>query len=218
MKTKILSVLIVVLITAFTAQAQDSGMRVGILGGVNLQNLTGEDGGGDKLENKLSPGFHAGVNLMIPIAPDFNFQPGLLFSTKGAKAEEGAIDATVKLSYIELPLNLLYRAQLGEGFVMIGFGPYLGYGIGGKVKYEGVEIDVKFKNEVTASDPDNVAYFKGFDAGANIFVGYEMSSGLFLQLNSQLGLLNISPDYAGETGDNGTIKNTGFGISLGYRF
>ena len=218
MKTKILSVLIVAIITAFTAQAQDSGMRVGILGGVNLQNLTGEDYDGEKLDMKLSPGFHVGVNLMIPIAPDFNFQPGLLFSGKGAKSEEGSTDATIKLSYIELPLNLLYRAQLGEGYVMIGFGPYLGYGIGGKIKSEGVEIDVKFKNEVGSGDPDNVAYFKGFDAGANIFVGYEMSSGLFLQLNSQLGLLNISPDYVGETGDSGTIKNTGFGLSVGYRF
>jgi hypothetical protein len=218
MRTKILSVLIAVIITAFSAQAQDSGIRVGILGGVNLQNLTGEDGNGDKLENKLTPGFHAGVNLMIPIAPDFNFQPGLLFSGKGAKADEGTMDATIKLSYIELPLNLLYRAQLGEGFVMIGFGPYVGYGIGGKVKFEGAEIDVKFKNEVSSSDPDNVAYFKGFDAGANIFVGYEMSSGLFLQLNSQLGLLNINSDYAGETGDSGTTKNTGFGLSVGYRF
>jgi len=210
MKTKLFSVFAGLIIAGFSVQAQDSGASFGILGGVNLYNLTGEDDNGDKLENKLSPGFHLGVNVMIPVATDFYFHPGLLFSGKGAKNTEGSTDATLKLSYLELPLNFLYRGQLGEGYVLVGFGPYLGYGIGGKVKGDGAEIDVKFKEPEAGT---MAVFLKPLDAGANIFVGFELSNNLFFQLNSQLGLLNISQED-----DDSVLKNTGFGLSVGYRF
>jgi len=45
-----------------------------------------------------------------------------------------------------------------------------------------------------------------------------MAGGLFLQLNAQLGMLNIRPDNYLLTDDNSTLKNTGYGLSLGYRF
>jgi hypothetical protein len=105
----------------------------GILGGVNFQNLNGKDFSGDKLENDLITGFHAGINIQIPVAPEIYFQPGLLFSTKGAKNTEGSMTHTYKLSYVELPLNVVYKAPLGSGYFMLGFGPYVGYAIGGKV-------------------------------------------------------------------------------------
>jgi hypothetical protein len=63
-------------------------------------------------------------------------------------------------------------------------------------------------------------YLRPFDAGANIFAGYELPVGLFFQLNAQLGLLNINPDYEGEgtSEDKSSLKNTGFSLSAGYRF
>jgi len=152
-------------------------------------------------------GFHAGVNLQLPVAPEFYFQPGLLFSTKGAKIST----TSYKLSYIELPLNFVYKALVGNGYFMLGFGPYVAYGIGGK--------DIEFKKTVETGDSDAIKYFKPFDAGANLFFGYELPAGLFLQLNTQLGLLDINPEDNRIAGDNeSTLKNTGYGISLGYRF
>jgi len=59
--------------------------RLGIQGGINFQNINGKDGSGEKLTNSLITGFHAGVNINIPVATDFYFQPGLLFSVKGSK-------------------------------------------------------------------------------------------------------------------------------------
>jgi hypothetical protein len=51
--------------------------------------------------------------------------------------------------------------------------------------------------------------------------GFEMAGGLFLQLNAQLGMLKINPEdnrliqiYS----DQLSVKNTGFGLSMGYRF
>ncbi|MBK6967525.1 MAG: PorT family protein [Bacteroidales bacterium] len=229
MKTKIISFLAIVLLSGTMAFGQGTGttgMRFGILGGVNMQNLNGTDSNGDKLENNLLIGFHAGVNVLIPIAPEFYFQPGLLFSTKGAKNEDVVLGTTLttttNLSYIELPLNFVYRGALGNGFVLVGFGPYAGYAIGGKVKIEGgsvaVENDIEFKNVVETSDDLLVPYYKAFDAGANVFAGYEMAAGLFFQLNAQLGLIKINPEDKRIIDDQTSVKNTGFGLSLGYRF
>jgi hypothetical protein len=190
MKIKLLLLSAILLLAVSAVQAQGG---FGILGGVNFQNLNGKDSNGDKLTNEIKPGIHAGFNYQMPIAPEFYFQPGLLFSTKGAKTTAG----TIKLSYIELPLNLVYKGLLGRGYVMVGFGPYLGYKIGSK--------------EVT-----QYGELKSFDAGGNIFAGYEMAGGLFFQLNTEFGMININPEAV--IGDKTAVKNTGFGLSLGYRF
>ena len=221
MKTKIFNLVLVLMLSASFAAAQDPSGGIAVLGGVNLQNLNGKDSEGDKLTNDMIVGFHAGVNVQIPIAPGFFFQPGLMFSTKGAKNTGGLLESTYKLSYIELPLNLVYKGMLGNGFIMIGFGPYVAYGIGGKAVFEGgavsLESDIEFQNVVELTDPITAVYFKAFDAGGNIFVGYEMASGIFFQLNTQLGMLKINPEDKRIIGDESIVKNTGFGLSLGYR-
>ncbi len=60
-------------------------------------------------------------------------------------------------------------------------------------------------------------YFRGFDAGADIFAGYEFDMGLYVQLNAQLGLLNMITDVSDWEGES-NLKNTGFGLSVGYNF
>ena len=65
-------------------QAQDdTRITFGVRAGVNFQNFNGKDENGDKLKNDLIVGFNAGVNVEIPVAPDFVLQPGLLFTVKG---------------------------------------------------------------------------------------------------------------------------------------
>lgn len=219
MKTKLISIAFTLLLFATVANAQIS---VGILGGVNLQNLNGKNYSGDALENTMIPGFHAGLNVEIPVAPEFYFQPGLLFSTKGAKNVGSLLTTTTNLSYVELPLNFLYKGALGNGFVLLGVGPYVAYAIKGKVTTEGgsvsLENAVKFQNVVEVGDSPLIPYYRALDAGGNIFFGYEMSSGIFAQVNAQLGMLNINPEYKILTNDKSAVKNTGFGLSLGYRF
>lgn len=107
-------------------------------------------------------------------------------------------------------MNLVYKPTLGNGNLIVNFGPYLGYGIGGKIKREGagteVNTDVKW-----GSDKDD---FKPFDMGANIGFGYMLGGGLSVKFNAQLGLINIKP----EGDSDNLIKNNGFGLSVGYRF
>ncbi|HCM60889.1 MAG TPA: PorT family protein [Bacteroidales bacterium] len=230
MKTRILSVIAILILTAAALQAQ---VEFGVVAGPNFQNMVGKDAGGDKITNGLIVGFHAGVSANIPIAPDFYFQTGLLFSQKGSKNNMGLIpvkasnddyNTTTRISYIDLPLHLLFRPALGNGHMIVGFGPYVAFGIGGKqmVDYGSLptmEQKVKFESEITSEerwDLENT-YFKRFDAGADIFFGYEMSMGLWFRLNAQLGLLNMIPDVADYDGE-ANLKNTGFGLSVGYNF
>jgi hypothetical protein len=226
MKTRFFSLLIMLLLTGSLAMAQGtSKMPFGILAGVNFQNLNGKDASGNKLENEMLLGYHAGVNIQIPIVPQFFFQPGLLYSSKGAKNTYTVTGTEftnkTKLSYIELPLNLVYKALLGKGFFMLGFGPYVGYAFGGKVVTSGgssdVEQKIEFTNVVETTDDPTKPYCKAFDVGGNIFAGYEMANGIFFQFNTQLGMVNIKPEYKILPDDKSLIKNTGFGLSLGYR-
>lgn len=200
----------------------DSKIRFAILGGVNFQNLSGKDFTGNDLDTKGTLGFHAGVNAQIRVADEFYFQPGLLYSTKGAKVNEGINTSTFNISYVELPLNLVYKSNLGSGYIMLGFGPYVAYGINGNSSFTDgtleVDSDIEFTNVIEITDPITTTYFKPLDMGANIFFGYEMPAGIFIQLNTQLGLINIYPEDNRLTGNQTSIKNVEFGLSAGYRF
>ena len=205
--------------TAFVTNARAQGSTTfGLRAGVNFQNLTGEVGGND-LDYKLKTGFHIGVNAEVPIAPEFYLQPGVLFSTKGAKSDEGNVDSKVNISYVEIPINFLFKPTLGSGKMLLGFGPYVGIAVGGKIKNDDDDEDIKFKNDISASEfATNDPYMKRLDFGGNLLAGYEFSSKFSVQLNAQLGMANLFPKVSGEKLDNTKMKNTGFGVSVGYRF
>jgi hypothetical protein len=186
----------------------------GIRAGVNFQNINGKDASGNNLENDLTTGFHAGINAEIPVGSGFYVQPGALYSMKGAEYDGGT---KVKLSYIEVPVNFLYKPILGSGNMLLGFGPYVGFGINGKIESpNGTETDLDFGSDYNAADP--ATYFKSFDAGGNLLAGYEFANKLSFQLNAQLGLIKINKENETVTNDKTSWKNTGFGLSLGYRF
>jgi len=203
-KIAIASLLTVLLISQARAQ---SGVTFGVRAGINFQNLTGKDEQGDKYSNKLKTGFNIGGNAEIPVAPDFFLQPGLLFSTKGAKFKNS--DVKTNLSYIEIPVNFIYKPVLGDGKLLLGMGPYAAFAGGGKYKSGSVTTDIKFGS---STDDD----MKRFDAGGNFLVGYELSNHLSAQLNAGLGLVNIGNRAPGDS--KSSLKNTGFGLSVGYRF
>lgn len=185
----------------------------GIRAGVNFQNINGKDAAGNDLKNDLLTGINAGINAEIPLSSGFYLQPGALYSTKGAKWANGS---KVKLSYIEVPVNFVYKPILGAGNMLLGFGPYVGFGVAGKVQpANGNSTDVKFTKEYDATS--GAPQFKRFDAGGNLLAGYEFANNVSFQVNAQLGLADINPKTTAAN-DKTKLNNTGFGFSLGYRF
>ncbi len=220
MKKKIITTFCAVALFAIAANSQVSLV---LRGGLNYMNIVGDDAAGDKLNSVVVPRFNFGALVNIPVAVDFAVQSGLVFETKGAKIttlNQGVTRVqNTHLSYLQIPVNLLYNPVLGKGRLLLGFGPYLAYGVGGKNQVEGNTSDEKvvWKNKVSVSDPTNTVYFKPFEMGANFLFGYEFSNKIQIQFNAQLGLTEINPVDDRVAIDKSSIKNSGFGISLGYR-
>jgi hypothetical protein len=218
MKTKIVLASIIATAISIAATAQQK-TTFGIRAGVNFQNINGKDPDGDDLDLKLKPGFNIGVNAEIPVATDFYVQPGVLFSTKGAKDKDDD-DIKINLSYIEVPINFVYKPTLGTGKLILGIGPYVAFAVGGKVSdANGNDKDIEFENEISLTQyGTGTPYARRLDVGGNLLAGYEFSNKFPFQLNAQLGMVKINPKITGISGDDSKWKNTGFGVSLGYRF
>lgn len=198
----------------------------GIYGGLNFQNVNGTNPKGDALSNSLVTRFSFGINEKIYVAPEFYVQIGLQYITKGTTGNVDYKDLLItrsvtrelNLKYIEMPINLLYKPLVGKGKLILGFGPYIGYCIGGTAVFSGnsapEDTDLKIQEDVPSNENNNLIYFKTMDIGANFLVGYQLANGINLTLNSQLGLVNINSNSSSSLAN----KNTGFGLILGYRF
>lgn len=198
--------IVLLTVASFLAFGITAGAQgLGVNAGVNFFNQTMKSNGNKVDDLKMLTGFHIGVDYEIGVAPDFYFAPGLQFSTKGTNVD--FVDTKAVLNYFEVPLNLVYKPLLGDGNLIVNFGPYLGYAISGKYKNDIADTDIEFGSD----DTDN---YKPFDMGANIGFGYQLGMGLSFKLNAQLGLINILP----EGDSDNLIKNNGFAFSVGYRF
>jgi hypothetical protein len=146
----------------------------------------------------------------------FAVQPALLYTQKrfgltAAYTEPvagGTLDRTIdddfKLNYLCLPINFAYSlGKKGKGLQLFA-GPYLGFLLGGKVKFDDVAVansgyttyyqptlDIKAKSEVT--DVDN-QYFQRWDAGLQAGIGYAYHSFL-LQGNYAWALTDSGVRY-----------------------
>ncbi|MCH5720690.1 outer membrane beta-barrel protein [Niabella hibiscisoli] len=190
------------LFTAFSLTALQSNAqagRFGINAGANFSNITGKDAPD---AYKLKTGFQAGVTYDIGIADDFVIQPGLSYVQNGAKID--GFDAKVQLNYLQLPVTFQYQPELGSGHLLLGVGPYVGMGIG-QVKGTGGDLTLK-------RDWDE-AGLKKIDAGGKLLAGYQLSNGLSLNLNANLGLLKLY-----DVDNPPTVNNTSFGVTVGYKF
>ena len=194
-----------------------TGPSVGIHAGVNMFNINGKNAAGTELNNKLNTGFSGGLDIAVPLGSGFYLQPGVDFTQKGTETE-GGIKTT--LNYIDIPVTFVYKPIVGTGNMILGFGPYLGYGVGGKVtNANGTSTKVVYRDEFDRQVPGTTTQLRKSDAGANFLAGYEFANKLSLNLKAQLGLKDINPDMGNEGTNNMTrFRNTGFGLSVGYRF
>lgn len=216
----------------FTIQNVKAQTKVGITAGANFSSAYIENENGDVDNTQTIPGIRVGLTFAIPIIGDLYIQPAAVYSQKGFKQNSNwfagvnnEFEATV--SYIEVPVNLLYKPEVGAGNLVLGAVPYIGYGLGGKWKTQtDVSIgdiviensgDVNFENDVTDGEFGNYLYGKPLDYGVNVIAGYDFWGAFSLQVQAQIGLANIQPEVDGQKRE-GAFKNRSLNVSLGYKF
>jgi hypothetical protein len=186
-----------------------SKVKFGIVAGPNFSSATIKNlsTGSGKETTDLLVGVRGGLTVDLPLADEFYIGTGLLYAGKGGK---NIMDADIKasLSYLQLPINFLFKPEVGAGNLSLGAGPYVAYGVGGKIKTTVGSVETK-----TDAFGDDGG-LKRFDAGLGIVAGYEMKGGLYLGINADLGLVNTLEDTDGDA----SWKNTSFGVSVGYKF
>jgi hypothetical protein len=193
--------------------------------GLNAQTFYGTNTTGDKLNLNFVPRFNVGLMIDFPLVSELYIKSGLLFTTKGAKSKNQfpGVDMGVEynVAYIELPMNILYKAPLQSGHILLGFGPYLSYGIVGSVEYgistTTVKENIEFSTEYESLNSNELNKLNPFDYGGNIIVGYELKNGVSWQLNTQQGIKKINTVNK-LLPSNITFKNRGYGISIEYKF
>jgi hypothetical protein len=127
---KLLLLLIIILGCNMLTMAQDSKVSWNAKAGLNLSNWTGADVQG----NNAKLGFKVGVGMEYAFNNIWSLQPSLFLSTKGTKYSESGLKVTVNQMYLDLPVYIQARVHIeGDTNLLFSAGPYVAYGIGGKI-------------------------------------------------------------------------------------
>jgi hypothetical protein len=114
--------------------------------------------------------------------------------------------------FLEMPLNLLYYLNAGNGHFFVGGGPYAAIGINGKnsVRYE--MVNAPEVEDTKVGFGKNIDELKKWDFGVHGLIGYKLGYGSYVKAFYSHGISNLS--NAGGI----NYYNRYFGISFGYFF
>lgn len=229
MKLKQLSVGAALLLASSFSYAQTQ-----IRGGLNLANVSvTNDGTVDDAKQLTS--FQVGVVRDFVLGTSLlNLQSGLLYTGKGSKVQRGTagqaryFKQTFNPRYIEVPLNLVFKAPLSRSSrVFVGAGPYAAIGIGGDVKMEGNDLlgvpyswesDIKFSGDdpttFNQEEGSGLGIVRRFDYGLNGTAGIETKN-LVLGVNYGLGLAKLQS--GSNSGADANNKHRVLSFTLGFK-
>lgn len=124
-------------IFAANAQADSDLVQLGVKGGVNFANLTGDDIG--DTESRTS--FHAGFVAEVPYSERFSMQGEVMYSGQGFDINNSGQDnfldnddnVEYQLDYIQVPIMAKYYVV--EGLSVLA-GPQIGFKINEEIDYQ----------------------------------------------------------------------------------
>ena len=186
------------------------------------------------MKKSFSPAWQAGLLADIQLTGRLYLQPQLLVSVKG---NSGYIDAkydpTIRRleakshsTYLELPVNVVYKHPLGKGKLIAGGGGYIARGLSGgsSTTYyfrdghkDVYKYGLKFKSKLSSAEMEQYTYVyqKTIDLGLNFVTGYELKNGLSFKLNYSMGLKSKTPTYQ-DREITTKSKNRYFAASISY--
>jgi len=167
----------------------------------------------DVISTNSITAYNISVIAEKPLKNSFYLQTAVELTGKGVITYQNAQTSTYKLTYLDIPLNVLYKFSLqGLGKLYAGTGVYVADGISGNVQFENTN-NTSGQNIEFGSSQD----YKKFDVGANFTAGFELNNHLTFNTNYALGLNNIATDDPANASVLST-KNRVFSIGLGFLF
>lgn len=223
---KKISISILILFVTLSASAQygrynnsSAGeFRLGLTAGVNFSNLKNED-----YDFSVKAGLKIGAIAEYAFNDYFALSPELVFTQRGCKKEEVNSFAGMQsiseikwnINYIQLPINAIVRYSINDNLKIMGFaGPYFAYALSGKktekgnAQGNGISTSIDSEEEIKFGSGEKE--WNPLDIGLTIGAGVEFFS-FFFRFQYELGLNNLADKYT-------TVKNTNFGLSIGYLF
>lgn len=175
-------------ITTPLKSQSDNRISFGIRAGLNMASTQFEDSYKDV---SMATSFHLGVSLDVPFSDKLALTTALLYSGKGYKYDKLE---TATAQYIDVPIQLSLRFGDIDTFqFQVNAGPYIGIGIGGKIK-----------SETSSEEVDFFKHYESFDFGATIGLGALISKHFYIGVGYQLGM--------------GKYRNRNINVSIGYNF
>jgi hypothetical protein len=175
-------------------------------------------------KSRVLPG--GGVVVDFAVSPAVTVRSGVNFLQQGVKLNANITDigeqvteiqtqAKANLSYLQVPLNVLYTTKGALSFYA-GGGPYVSFGLSGKTKQEttykyedGTSETEKEETDAFKKDENGDAAFKRFDYGVGALAGVKMGN-VFAHVGYQFSLGNISKT------EQEKYKHRGLQLTVGY--
>lgn len=168
-------------------KAQD--LTYGLEAGLNLSGGFAKEGP-TVIKGNPGPGIALGgmADYKLPGSMPLSIRASLTFQYETATANVFGEACSFRISYLTLPIDVVYHSKLASGKLFFGLGPYFAYSPGGNYTEQGQRYKV-----VYGSNPDNDDAHRG-DLGLDLMAGYQIQAGMFLTAKYDLGLIDVSAD------------------------
>lgn len=173
---------LLVLLSVFSSAAFAQSFSFGPKAGINISNYTGSD-----VESEALVGFHLGGLMNFGIGKVFSIQPEVLFSTQGAKIDNGGQRPEFKTTYVTVPVMLKFRSRGGFYFE---FGP-----------------QASFKTSEDIPDQTIDHFAKNLDLAGGVGLGYQANFGLGIGARYIAGFSKVG-DFNSTAAMNPDFKNS----------
>jgi len=222
MKTNAYLLVLLLLLLVAGLQSQTlSQVKLGVIGGLNFANFSGDD-----IEDLDDAGYdiegrtlgHIGIIGNATVSQNLALQGEIAFSMNGSKWEGTYYDEYVfeydttwkhSINMLQVPVSAIYTVNLPE----LAFKPYLGAGLSASIPISsGFSVELGGQDEDFDYDDENFAELSSFVLGYQLNLGMEYDK-YFCELRYER---SITPVFDNKYIDDVFYKN--IKLLVGFRF
>jgi len=222
MKTNAYLLVLLLLLLVAGLQSQTlSQVKLGVIGGLNFANFSGDD-----IEDLDDAGYdiegrtlgHIGIIGNATVSQNLALQGEIAFSMNGSKWEANFFDEYVyeydttwkhSINMLQVPVSAIYTVNLPE----LAFKPYLGAGLSASIPISsGFSVELGGQDEDFDYDDENFAELSSFVLGYQLNLGMEYDK-YFCELRYER---SITPVFDNKYIDDVFYKN--IKLLVGFRF